>query len=144
MGKAKGMFLLMLLLLFGCKSTLTEAPIDYFDDITGRYQSEQLNAILLLEHNGKQISGTCHIDGKNFSINGNYDKAFRQIFISGRAYYPQYGELEISFILFVNGQKELRGNYLMQNQYWNSGSQLIVFQFVHFLEKHNQGSLISY
>ena len=125
---------LLLFLLAGCKNNITEPMPDYFDNISGRYYSEQ-GIILLLEHNGKQINGTAHMDGKNFSVSGHYDKIYKQVFIAGRCYYPQYGEMEVSFILFANEQKELRGNFLMQNQFWNTGSQLVYFKFAHELKK---------
>lgn len=130
------------LLMISCKTQLIEPEI-YIDNISGRYQNDETAIVLLLEHYKMNVEVTVHIDGKVFTAKGKFDKINKQVMFAGRCYYPQYGELEMSFILNVYDDKRLVGNYLMQNELWNTGSRLIIFTFVNSLQKHNQGGIIN-
>jgi hypothetical protein len=131
----------ILLLMTACKTQLVE-PESYLDNISGRYQNDETAIVLLLEHYQTNLDVIVHLDGKVFDAKGKYDKVNKQVMFSGRCFYPQYGEMEISFILFVDESKRLSGNWIMQNQFWNTGSQLISFRYINSLSKHNQGGIL--
>ena len=132
----------ILLLMTACKTQLVE-PESYFDNLSGRYQNDDTAIVLLLEHYQTNLDVIVHLDGKVFEAKGKYDKINKQVMFSGRCFYPQYGEMEISFILFVDESKRLSGNWIMQNQFWNTGSQLISFRYINSLSKsHDQGGIL--
>ena len=132
----------ILLLMTACKTQLVE-PESYFDNLSGRYQNDDTAIVLLLEHYQTNLDVIVHLDGKVFEAKGKYDKVNKQVMFSGRCFYPQYGEMEISFILFVDESKRLSGNWTMQNQFWNTGSQLISFRYINSLSKsHDQGGIL--